>query len=591
MTLAEKIGQMVQAEKRGIIEADITDKFIGSMLSGGGGTPQPNEPQAWLDMVNGYQAYALRTRLGIPLIYGIDAVHGHNSVVGAVIFPHNIGLGATRDPELVERIGRVTAEEMVATGIYWNFAPVVAVPQDIRWGRTYEGYSENTEVVSTLAAAYIRGLQNIDGVRDLSHPLTVLATAKHFVGDGGTTWGSSTTGDYMLDQGVTAVDEATQRAVHLPPYIAAIETGAMAIMVSFSSWNETKMHGQKYLLTDVLKGEVGFQGFLISDWEAISQLPGDYYSDVVTSVNAGVDMAMEPFDYADFIDNLTEAVNQGDVPIKRIDEAVRRILTVKFQLGLFERPMADASLLNTLGSEAHREVAREAVRKSLALLKNDNQALPIAKETPLIFVAGQGANDIGIQSGGWTIDWQGQEGDITPGTTLLEAIEQTVSAETQVEYSPSGEFTTPVDETGAPAIANWGIVIVGEKPYTEGVGDRGDLSLSPEDVALIEKVRERSQKVVAILISGRPMIITHQLAQVDAFVAAWLPGTEGQGVADVIFGDYPFTGKLPYTWPRSMDQLPFNFSAMESSGCAAPLFPFGYGLDVNSPPMPAPPVC
>ncbi len=585
MTLAEKIGQMTQVEKNSIREADISDKFIGSILSGGGGSPQPNTPEVWVDMVNTFQERALQTRLGIPLIYGLDAVHGHGNVYGATIFPHNVGLGATRDPALVERIGRATAEEMVATGIYWNFAPVVAVPQDIRWGRVYEGYSENTEIVSALAAAYVRGLQNVGSTPALSDPMAVLATPKHFVGDGGTAWGSSTTNDYRIDQGVTAVDEATLRAIHLPPYQAAVDAGVQSIMVSYSSWGGMKMHAQKYLLTNVLKGELGFKGFLVSDWQAIDQLPGDYYSDIVTSINAGLDMIMVPYDYEAFINGLTEAVNKGDVSRDRIDDAVRRILRVKFQLGLFERPLANKSLLPLVGSEAHRELAREAVRKSLVLLKNDHQTLPLAKDTPLIFVAGPGANDIGRQSGGWTIEWQGKAGNITPGTTLLEGIKNIVTADTTVEYDPTGRFETVTDKNGHPAIAEVGIAVVGELPYAEGLGDREDLSLSSEDAMLIEKVGQHSQKLVVILISGRPMIITPQLAQADALVAAWLPGTEGQGVADVLFEDYPFTGKLPYTWPRAMSQLPFDFVHLSKTGCDsdAPLFPFGYGLDAGNP--------
>jgi beta-glucosidase len=578
MTLAEKVGQMTQVEKNSIKEEDITALFIGSILSGGGGSPTINTPESWAEMVNTFQEYALQTRLGIPLIYGVDAVHGHNNVKGAVVFPHNVGLGATRDPDLVERIARITALEMIATGTYWNFGPVVAVPQDIRWGRTYEGYSEDTELVSTLASAFIRGLQNVDGATDLSAPTTVLATPKHFVGDGGTKWDSSVCRmmgqPCKLDQGVTDVDEATLRAIHLPPYAAAVDAGAMSIMVSFSSWGGAKMHAQKYLLTDVLKGELGFQGFLISDWQAIDQIPGDYYGDIVTSINAGLDMIMVPCDYRAFINGLTQAVENGDVPTERIDDAVRRILTVKLQLGLFERPFADEDLLAQVGSDEHRELAREVVRKSLVLLKNEGDVLPLAKDTPLIFVAGSSADNVGTQCGGWTIEWQGRPGKITPGTTILGGIEATVSEGASVVYNQWGDFDHATDDDGNPLIADVGIAVVGELPYAEGVGDRADLALSQADLAVIDKLRARSQTLVVILVSGRPMIVTEHLDQWDAFVAAWLPGTEGQGIADVLFGDYPFTGKLSYTWPRSMDQVPL--SALGSGG---PLFPFGYGLE------------
>ncbi|HEX8682931.1 MAG TPA: glycoside hydrolase family 3 N-terminal domain-containing protein [Ardenticatenaceae bacterium] len=572
MSLAEKVGQMTQVEKNSIEDSDITDLYIGSLLSGGAGYPDPNEPEAWADMIDGFQQHALETPLQIPLLYGVDAVHGHNNMRGAVIFPHNIGLGATRNPELVARVAEVTAEEMLATGARWNFAPVVAVPQDIRWGRTYEGYSENTELVSELATAYLRALQGGET------PMTILGTPKHFVGDGGTAWGSSTTGDYQIDQGVTEVDEATLRAVHLPPYEAAIDAGAMSIMVSFSSWGDLKMHAQEYLLTDVLKEELGFRGFLVSDWEAIDQIPGEYYSDVVTSINAGLDMVMVPYNYDLFIFALTSAVENGDVPEERVDDAVRRILAAKFQLGLFEQPFADRSLLPEVGSEAHREVAREAVRESLVLLKNEGETLPLSTELPLIFVAGEAADDIGIQSGGWTIEWQGKVGSITPGTTIRQAIENAVSPETVVQFNRWGNYDRILDEGGNPAIADVGIVVVGEMPYAEGLGDREDLSLSEEDAALIERVKERSEKVVIILISGRPLIVTEHLDEWDALVAAWLPGTEGQGVADMLFGDYPFTGRLSYAWPRSMEQVPRDPARDEATGCDAPLFPYGFGL-------------
>ena len=574
MTLAEKVGQMTQVEKNSIEPQDITDLFIGSLLSGGGGYPTPNSADSWLEMVNQFQERALQTRLRIPLIYGVDAVHGHNNVEGATIFPHNVGLGATRDAGLVEHIGRATAREVSATGVHWNFAPVVAVPQDIRWGRTYEAYGEDTDLVGELGAAYVRGLQGAN----LDDPASVLATPKHYVGDGGTAWGTSA--QYQIDQGDTQVDEATLRAVHLPPYRAAIEAGARSIMVSFSSWNGIKMHAQKYLLTDVLKGELGFDGFLISDWQAIDQIPGDYRSDVVTAINAGLDMIMVPYDYKRFNSTLTEAVEKGDVPMTRIDDAVRRILTVKFELGLFEQPVRSGDF-SRVGSPEHRELAREAVRKSLVLLKNDNETLPIARDAPVVFVGGMAADDVGIQSGGWTIEWQGQAGNITPGTTILEGIEATLAPNSGVQYNRFGKFDNVVDDNGDPLIADVGVAVVGERPYAEGVGDSRDLSLSRGDLSVIERMRERSEKLVVILISGRPMIITDILDDADAVVAAWLPGTEGQGVADVLFGDYPFTGKLPYTWPRTADQLPFDFADLPAEGCSAPLFPYGYGLDAG----------
>jgi len=573
MTLAEKIGQMTQVENRSIKPAEVTHKLLGSVLSGGGGNPDPNTPESWAAMVRGYQEAALETRLGIPLLYGVDAVHGHNNLRGAVIFPHSIGMGAARDAGLVERVARITATEVRATGVHWVFAPAVSVPQDIRWGRTYEGFGEDTDLVSRLGLAQLQGLQNRNGRPCLHHPQTVLASVKHFVGDGGTTWGTNTTTGYQLDQGVTHVDEATLRAVHMRPYVAAVDGGARNIMVSLSSWGGLRMHAHRYLLTDVLKGEppqgLGFTGFLVSDWQGVDDVHDDYYMAVVTSINAGVDMVMVPFCGDRFIGCLTRAVENGDVPLARIDDAVRGILTVKAELGLFERPLGDASLLSLIGSPAHRAVAREAVRKSLVLLKNDDQTLPLAKETPLILVAGPAADDVGLQCGGWTIEWQGEPGDITPGTTLLSGIENAVSENTTVRYDARGEF----DEDDI--VADVGIVFLSEAPYAEGEGDREDLRLSDADTVLVARVRPCCRRLVVILLSGRPLIVTEHLPQWDAFVAAWLPGTEGQGVADVLFGDDPFTGKLPYTWPRSMDQIPL--SALKESG-EEPLFPLGYGL-------------
>lgn len=568
MSLAEKIGQMTLVEKNSMIADDIPARYIGGLLSGGGGYPTPNTPEAWADMVDGFQARALEAPLAIPLIYGVDAVHGHNNVNGAVIFPHNVGLGAANDPALMTEIGRVTALEMIATGIYWDYAPVVAVPQDIRWGRTYEAFGENTDLVSSLAVAYMQGLQG----DDLAAPDTVLATPKHFVGDGGTAWGSSTTGSYQLDQGVTDVDEATLRAIHLPPYAAVIEAGAQNIMTSYSSWGGLKMHAQQYLITDVLRGELGFNGFIVSDWAGIDQIDNDYYTAVVASINAGVDMNMVPYDYNRFIATLTQAVEDGAVSMERIDQAVSDILKVKFEMGLFEHPFSDPALLPLVGSEEHRAVARRAVAESQVLLKNDGDLLPLAKDLPLLLVGGEAADDIGIQSGGWTIEWQGKPGNITQGTTILQGIQAAVSPDTTVIYDKFGRFEdAPADQT---AVC---LAVIGEQPYAEGVGDSPDLRLPVNDLRTVQRMQERCDQLIVVLLSGRPVIVTDMLDSWDALVAAWLPGTEGQGVADVLFGDAPFTGKLSYTWPRSADQLPFDFANL-GEGEDGPLFPFGYGL-------------
>ena len=585
MSLPEKIGQITQVEKNSIQPDEVTKHFIGSVLSGGGGNPSPNSPEDWARMVRPFQDAALQTRLRIPLIYGSDGVHGHNNVKGAVIFPHNIGLGATRDADLLKRIGQVTAKELLATNVHWTFAPAVSVPQDIRWGRIYEGYSENTEVVQEMSLALMEGLQ--------SHPYRIMASVKHYVADAATTWGSrpammwmsqhgtdqqnvaltqqqsqNPEGKWSIDQGSADIDERTLREVHLPPYQAAIEAGALNIMVSYSSWRGLKMHAHKYLLTDVLKDEFGFEGFVVSDWMAIDQIAADYYQCVVTAINAGVDMIMVPYDYLRCIQALTRAVESGDVSISRIDDAVRRILRAKIWLEVFESPFGDEDLLSEVGCQEHRDVAREAVRKSLVLLKNDDNLLPLSADIPSMIVAGRATDDIGIQCGGWTIEWQGSAGNTTPGTTILQGIRQLLPESTSLVYSSDGEFAHDLR-------ADVGIVVVGELPYAEGEGDRNNLRLSPEQVVIIENTRRHCHKLVLVVISGRPIIITDLVDSCDAIVAAWLPGTEGDGVAEVLFGKYPFGGKLSFAWPRDMDQIP-RAALLQSS--EPPLWDFGYGL-------------
>ncbi len=432
MTLDEKIGQMVQVDMNALkSKSDIQKYFFGSMLSGGGSDPADNRPETWLHAVNEYQSWALKTRRKIPLLYGIDAVHGNNNIDGAVIFPHHIGLGATHNPTLVEQAEHVTALEVAGTGIRWAFAPCVAVAQDERWGRTYESFGDSTELVSALGAAAVRGLQGEQLSADSS---SVLACAKHFIGDGGTQGG--------VDQGNDVCDEATLRKLYLPPYEAAIKAGVGSIMVSYSSWNGKKMHGNKHLLTDVLKGELGFKGFLVSDWAAIDQMSINYKQDVEASINAGLDMIMipngpdKPNNYIEFIDDLKELVTDGKVSQTRIDDAVRRILRIKFQMGLFENPYTDPALTAQIGSAAHRAVARECVRQSLVLLKNDHETLPLSKNLKRLVVVGKAADDLGIQCGGWTIDWQGKTGEVTHGgTTILAAIRRAISSGTIVTFS------------------------------------------------------------------------------------------------------------------------------------------------------------
>ncbi|HEY7508908.1 MAG TPA: glycoside hydrolase family 3 protein, partial [Vicinamibacteria bacterium] len=424
MTLDEKVGQMTQGEHPLADEADVERYFLGSVLSGGNADPKSNRLQDWTDLYDRYQSRALRTRLKIPLLYGVDAVHGHNNVAGAVVFPHNIGLGATRDAKLVEEVARVTAAEVRATGIQWTFAPSVAVARDQRWGRTYESFSEDPQLVAALGEAAVRGLQG----PALDEPLRVLACAKHYVGDGGTAWGTGLPsndapgGRFPLDQGDTRLSEAELRRIHLPGYVTAIAAGVGTIMPSFSSWNGEKASGSKHLLTDVLKGELGFEGFLISDYNAIDQLPGDARRDVQQAVNAGMDMVMAPGKHREFFAALKSLVEAGEVPLARVDDAVLRILRVKLALGLLEdgrSPLADRRLHARFGSPEHRAVARRAVRGSLVLLKNDRRALPLSKSARRIHVAGANADDVGRQCGGWTISWQGAAGPVTTGTTIL----------------------------------------------------------------------------------------------------------------------------------------------------------------------------
>ncbi len=553
MTLNEKIGQMVQTERNfANVNSVITSYFLGSILSGGGSTPGSNTVPDWVNMYNGMQDAALATRLKIPLIYGIDAVHGNNNVYGATIFPHNIGLGCTRDSMLVYECARATASEVRATGLNWTFSPCIAVPRNIRWGRTYEGFGETPELQKMMAVAAVTGYQG-DSV---GTPGRILACAKHYIGDGGTYSG--------IDRGNTVIDEAGLRQIHLPGYISAIDAGVGSVMVSFNSWNGEYCHGHEYLITDLLKGELGFDGFVVSDWEAVQYLDSDFKTAVGMSVNAGIDMFMEPTRPIDFINNLIQLVYAGTVPQSRIDDAVARILAVKFRLGLFEHPYATTAWADSLGSAEHRAIAREAVRKSLVLLKNNDDMLPLSKTTGMILVAGARANDIGSQCGGWTITWQGGTGAITPGTTIFNAVRNVRGAE-NVVYSAGGTTTESVD---------YAIVVVGETPYAEGSGDTQKPQLTAADLAVISNVKQLGIPYVILLISGRPLILENVINDATAFVACWLPGTEASGITDVLFGDYDFSGKLSHTWPSSISQEPLNWG----DAVYLPLFPYGYGL-------------
>ncbi|MEU0603587.1 glycoside hydrolase family 3 N-terminal domain-containing protein [Streptomyces sp. NPDC006393] len=571
MSLEEKAGQMTQAE-RGAMSApgDIAAYGLGSLLSGGGSTPTPNTAEAWAKMIDAFQLRAQATRFQIPLIYGVDAVHGHNNLAGATIMPHNIGIGATRDPQLAEKTGAVTASEVRATGVPWDFAPCLCVSRDERWGRSYESFGEDPALVTSMETV-IQGLQGRADGRDLSRDDKVLATAKHFVGDGGTEYGSSTTGTYTIDQGVTKVTRQQLEAVHLAPYQTAVDRGIGTVMPSYSSLDiagdgqgPVKMHARGDMINGVLKDRMGFDGFVISDWNAIDQLPGDYASHVRTSVNAGVDMMMVPYTYKDFSTTLTDEVKAGRVSVKRVDDAVSRILTEKFRLGLFEHPYADTSGAARIGSAAHRAVARQAAAESQVLLKNSGGVLPLKKDQK-VYVAGSDADDLGNQTGGWTITWQGESGTHTQGTTILQGMR---NAGGDVTYSKDASASTDGYDVG--------VVVVGETPYAEGVGDVGNghgLQLSAADQAAVDKVCA-AMKCAVLIVSGRPQLIGDRLGKIDALVASWLPGTEGDGVADVLYGRRPFTGQLPVTWPKSEQQLPINVGDASYD----PQFPYGWGL-------------
>lgn len=575
MTLEEKIGQMLQIERKYASDNVLNKYFIGSVMSEGGSTPVPQaSAENWIDMLNEFQKDALSTRLGIPIFYGIDAVHGNSPVYKATIFPHNIGLGATRDPELVKRIGAATALEVRATGMQYVYAPCIAVCRDPRWGRCYESYSEDPKVVQAMTEI-IPGMQgdvpdNMPmGVPFIAGNEKVIACAKHYVGDGGTTNG--------IDESDTVIDRDGLMEIHMPGYLSSISKGVATIMVSYSSWNGDKMHAHHDLITGFLKNTLHFQGFVISDFEGIDRITSPFRANctysVQAGVSAGIDMFMVPKFYTEFIDDLTTLVNNKFIPMSRIDDAVRRILRVKFMMGIFENPFADYSLVKYLGIKEHRELAREAVRKSMVLLKNGKSAekplLPLPKKVPKILVAGSHANNLGYQCGGWTIEWQGVNGnDDIKGTTILNAVKNTVDPETTVIYkeNPDKEFLESNEFCYA-------IVVVGEHPYAEMHGDNMNLTIPNPGPEIITNVCG-AMKCVVIIISGRPLVIEPYVGLIDAVVAGWLPGSEGQGVADVLFGDYGFTGKLPRTWFKSVDQLPMNVGDPHYD----PLFPFGFGL-------------
>lgn len=575
MSPAEKAGQMTQAERAAVGQgADIAAYALGSLLSGGGSTPTPNTPEAWARMIDGFQLRTRATRLQIPLVYGVDAVHGHNNLSGATVMPHNIGIGATRDPRLAARTGAVTAAEVRATGIPWDFAPCLCVSRDERWGRAYESFGEDPALVESMETV-VQGLQGRANGADLSRADKVLATAKHFVADGGTAYGSSTTGTYTTDQGVTRITREELEDIHLAPYQDAVDRGVGTVMPSYSSLDivgdgkgAVKMHARGDMINGVLKGRMGFDGFVISDWNALDQLPGDYAARVRGAVGAGVDMMMVPYGYKEFTAALTAEAAAGRIGERRIDDAVSRILTQKFRLGLFEHPYADTSGAAAIGSPAHRAVARQAAAESQVLLKNAGGLLPLRKSQK-VYVAGSNADDIGNQTGGWTLTWQGASGDTVPGTTILKGLREA-----------GGDVTYSKDASAPTTGYDVGVVVVGETPYAEGVGDVGNghsLTLSAADRAAVDKVCA-AMRCAVLIVSGRPQLVGDRLDDIDALVASWLPGTEGGGVADVLYGERPFTGQLPVTWPKAESQLPINVGDTSY----APQFPYGWGLTTRT---------
>jgi beta-glucosidase len=559
MTADEKIAQLHQVERANTSASDITTYDVGSIYSQGGSSPSTNNPTSWADMIDGFQKASFASRLKIPIIYGLDVVHGVGPVFGATVFPHNIGLGATRDLALVEQVGSVVADEAAGVGANFPFGPVVAVVRDERWGRTYESFGEDAQLVSDMGVAYINGFQKRSG------SLTVLANAKHYLGDGGTAKG--------VNNADTSGDETALRAIHLKPYEAAIKAGVGSVMASYSSWQGTRMHQNTAMITGVLKGDLGFQGFVGSDYNGCTQNGVS----IGSCLNAGVDLVMTfPTTTSSFLSTVRNLV-PSTVVQSRIDDAARRILVAKCEMGLLDgaQHLVDRTLTAQVGSAEHRALARKAVAKSLVVLKNEGGVLPLSKSVAGVALGGKTADNIGNQCGGWTITWQGRSGNTTTGTTVRQALQGVVA---NVNYALDGSATSN---------SAIGIAVIGETPYSEGCGDiptpvGGDLcfsrttslSVDDADVAVVQKMKDAGLKTVVVLVSGRPMILDKILPIADAIVAAWLPGTEATGITDVLFGDVHPTGKLPISWPSSESQLPMN----QGDASYTPLYAYGYGL-------------
>ncbi len=556
MTIEEKIGQMSQVRHFYDIEqGDVAKKLIGSVIHTQGLLPGEDAIE-WQQKFIGLQKEALSTRLGIPLLFGVDAVHGQNTYNGATIFPHNIGLGASRNPELVEKAAEITAKEVQATGFNWVFSPCIALPYNEKWGRVYEAFAESSELTAQMARASIRGHQG-----NLSDKKRVLATSKHYIGDGAT--------DYGVEGGLTSIGAQELNDSLLLPYKASVEEGVGAIMASFNTYEGIPMHAHKALITDTLKKSLKFDGIMLSDWKGYSRF-GE--RDII---NAGIDMVMAVDGDLDFFqEDLKNAVDSGFVAQSRIDDAVKRILRQKYRLGLFENPFPDTTLVNIIGAGEHREVARQAVRESLVLLKNEDDILPLDKKTAKIVVVGEHADNSGLQSGGWTVNWQGTQENYQGATTILQGIKKL----------SQGDVLYDKNATEKHANAEVAIIVVGETPYAEFFGDIGhesnnlQLTLTQKHQDYISTYTDLGLKVIVILISGRPLVTTAQIEQSNAFIAAWLPGSEGQGIGEVLFGDFNFKGKLPHSWPKSVEDLNGKYGPNFWTDDIAPLFPFGFGL-------------
>jgi beta-glucosidase len=573
MTVEEKIGQVIQPEWKSISPVEVAQYHIGSIETGGGSAPGGNKHASvheWVSSIEPYYDASVdpaRNRVIVPLIWAADAVHGHNNVHGATLFPHNIGLGATHDPDLIRRIGEATAAEVRSTGMDWSFAPTIAVARDDRWGRTYESYSEDPKTVAQYAASMVMGLEGSGSTfLDKDH---VISTAKHFLGDGSTDGGR--------DQGNSLASEADLIRLHAPGYTAAIDAGTQSIMASFNSWHGVKMHANQALMTAVLKGQMGFDGIIMGDWNAHGQIPGCSNADCAAAFNAGLDIFNAPADWKALYANLVREATDGTISMARINDAVRRILRVKMRMGVFEEPAPDKrpDTDQPIGTAGHRAIARQAVRESLVLLKNDG-VLPI-RPNSIVLIAGDGADNIAMQSGGWSLSWQGADNgpkDFPGATSIYQGLKaQIEEAGGHAQFSPEGESAQKADVA---------IVVFGETPYAEFMGDQSDVALhhdNEKSVELIKNLKARGIPVVAILLSGRPLYVNPQINAADAFVAAWLPGSEGEGIADVLTGKHDFTGKLSFSWPKRPDHTPLNVGDAGYD----PQFAYGFGLRYASP--------